>query len=126
MFHYTKVVSLPLEEAVTELESSLKSEKFGVLWQFNIQEKLQEKGVEFNKKFIVLEVCNPQEAKKVLEEENLASYFLPCKIVVYEENGQTKIGMPRPTVLISLLENDKLKEAAKDIEERLIGCMDAI
>ncbi|OCA82934.1 DUF302 domain-containing protein [Pseudobacillus wudalianchiensis] len=126
MFHYTKMVSIPLEEAVTKLESSLKSEKFGVLWQFNIQEKLQEKGVEFNKKFIVLEVCNPQEAKKVLEEENLASYFLPCKIVVYEENGQTKIGMPRPTVLISLLENDKLKEAAKDIEERLIGCMDAI
>lgn len=126
MFHYTKSVSIPLKETITKLESSLKNEKFGVLWQFNIQEKLQEKGVDFNKEFIVLEVCNPHEAKKVLEEEKLASYFLPCKIVVYEEEGQTKIGLPKPTFLISLLENDKLKEVAKDIEDRLIGCVDTI
>ncbi|MFL0364423.1 DUF302 domain-containing protein [Pseudobacillus sp. 179-B 2D1 NHS] len=126
MFHYTKVVSASLEEAISRLESSLKSERFGVLWQFDIQEKLQEKGVDFNKKFIVLEVCNPHEAKKVLEEESLAGYFLPCKIVAYEENGQTKVGMPKPTILISMLENDKLKEVARDIESRLINCIDAV
>ncbi|KAB7705401.1 DUF302 domain-containing protein [Bacillus aerolatus] len=126
MFHYTKAVSVPLEEALTKLEESLKSEKFGVLWQFDIKEKLQEKGVEFNKKFIVLEVCNPHEAKRVLEEESLAGYFLPCKIVVYEENGQTNIGMLKPTALIAMLENNALKEIAKDIENRLIGCIDAV
>ncbi|KIL72385.1 DUF302 domain-containing protein [Bacillus badius] len=126
MFHYTKKVSLPLEEAIVQLEEALTGETFGVLWQLDIQKKLQEKGVGFDKKFIILEVCNPQEAKKVLEEENLAGYFLPCKIVVYEENGQTKIGMPKPTTLISMLENDKLKEVAQGIENRLIGCIDAV
>ena len=115
MFHYTKKVSLPLEEAIVQLEEALTGETFGVLWQLDIQKKLQEKGVGFDKKFIILEVCNPQEAKKVLEEENLAGYFLPCKIVVYEESGQTKIGMPKPTTLISMLENDKLKEVANPI-----------
>jgi hypothetical protein len=34
------------------------------------------------------------------------------------------IGMPRPTSLINMLNNDKLKELAKDIEERLIKCID--
>lgn len=115
-----------MEKAITQLEESLKSEKFGVLWQFDIRDKLQEKGVEFDKPFTVLEVCNPHEAKRVLEEESLAGYFLPCKIVVYEESGQTKIGMPRPTALIAMLENQKLKKVAEDIEKRLICCIDSI
>ncbi|MBM7647762.1 uncharacterized protein (DUF302 family) [Bacillus ectoiniformans] len=126
MFHYTKPVTASVEEAITALEESLKSEKFGVLWQFDIKDKLQEKGLEFDKKFVVLEVCNPGEAKKVLEEESLASYFLPCKVVVYEEDGQTKIGMPKPTYLIEMLENEQLKGLAADIENRLIGCIDQV
>lgn len=126
MFHYTIDVSLPLEEAISKLEESLKAEQFGVLWQFDIKDKLQEKGVDFNKKFVVLEVCNPKEAKRVIEEEILAGYFLPCKIVVYEENGQTKIGLPKPTALISMLKNEQLKEFAIDIEKRLIKCIDSV
>lgn len=126
MFHYTKEVLISMEEAIMKLEESLKREKFGVLWQFDIQDKLQEKGIEFDKRFMVLEVCNPHEAKRVLEEESLAGYFLPCKIVVYEESGQTKIGLPKPTALIAMLENKKLKEVAADIEKRLIGCIDSI
>jgi uncharacterized protein (DUF302 family) len=72
----------------------------------------------------VLEVCNPQEAQKVLTENELAGYFLPCKIVVYESKGQTKIGMPKPTALINILNNDSMQQFAKDIEERLIHCID--
>lgn len=60
----------------------------------------------------------------MLNENELAGYFLPCKIVVYEGNGQTKIGMPRPTALISLLNDEKMKLFAKDIEDRLISCID--
>lgn len=126
MFHHTINVSLSLEKVIPKLEESLKSEQFGVLWQFNIREKLQEKGVDFNQKFVVLEVCNPKEAKRVLEEETLAGYFLPCKIVVYEENGQTKIGLPKPTALISMVNNEQLKEIAGDIEKRLIKCIDSV
>ncbi|WP_455663291.1 DUF302 domain-containing protein [Pradoshia sp.] len=126
MFHYTKEVAIPVEDAIGKLEESLKEEKFGVLWKFEIKEKLQEKGVDFDGNFVVLEICNPQEAKKVLEEESLASYFLPCKIVVYEADGQTKIGMPKPTALISMLENDQLKGVAEDIETRLVTCIDHV
>lgn len=124
MFHYTKEAAMSVEEAIGRLEDSLKEEKFGILWSVEMKEKLQEKGVEFDGNFVILEICNPQEAKKVLEEESLASYFLPCKIVVYEDDGQTKIGMPKPTALISMLENDRLKGVAEDIESRLVKCID--
>jgi uncharacterized protein (DUF302 family) len=120
MFDYTVITDKTIDDAIHNLEESLKQEKFGVLWVFDIKEKLQEKGLEFAKEFKVLEVCNPVEAQRVLSENEMAGYFLPCKIVVYESNGKTKIGMPRPTSLIGLLNDEKMKTLASDIENRLI------
>ncbi|MBI0580957.1 DUF302 domain-containing protein [Neobacillus cucumis] len=124
MFDYTVGTDKSVEEAIQRLEERLKEEKFGVLWNFDIKEKLQEKGLDFQKEFKVLEVCNPQEAFRVLNENEMAGYFLPCKIVVYEDSGQTRIGMPKPSALISLLNDEGLKQFAKDIEDRLISCID--
>jgi uncharacterized protein (DUF302 family) len=72
----------------------------------------------------VLEVCNPKAAKEVLEQNHMVGYFLPCKMVVYEDNGQTKIGMPKPTTLIELTGDDSLTGFAKDIEDRLASCIE--
>ena len=94
------------------------------MWKFNIQEKLKEKGVDLEKEFFVLEVCNPHEAKRVLTENSLVGYFLPCKVVVYKEDGKTKIGLPRPSSLIKMISDEKLVALAQDIENRLIGCID--
>jgi uncharacterized protein (DUF302 family) len=54
----------------------------------------------------------------------LVGYFLPCKIVLYEDNQVTKIGMPRPSSMIEMLKDDDLKALAEDIEKRLIGYID--
>jgi uncharacterized protein (DUF302 family) len=125
MFDYTVQTHKNVDEAIIGLEQNLKEEKFGILWMFDLKEKLNEKGLEFTKDFKVLEVCNPYEAQRVLIENELAGYFLPCKIVVFNDQEQTKIGMPRPTSLINMLNDEKLKELAKDIEERLIKCIDS-
>lgn len=124
MFHYTVESQKTFEEAIDSIEVSLKEEGFGVLWKFNIPETLAKKGVELDKEFMVLEVCNPHEAKRVLSENSLVGYFLPCKIVIYKEQNQTKIGMPKPSSLIGLLSDENLIEVAKDIETRLIRCID--
>lgn len=124
MFHYTVESQKTFEEAIDSIEVSLKENGFGVLWKFNIPETLAKKGVEFDKEFMVLEVCNPHEAKRVLSENSLVGYFLPCKIVIYKEQNQTKIGMPKPSSLIGLLSDENLIKVAKDIETRLIRCID--
>lgn len=93
------------------------------MWKFSVTEKLQEKGFDFQTPFVILEVCNPQEAARVLSENLLAGYFLPCKIVVYKENETTKIGMPKPTMLISMMNNEQLEHLAEGIEKRLISCI---
>lgn len=128
MFHYTKEVSGTVDEAAKRIEEELQKEKFGVLWSFDVKEKLNEKGLDFDQSFKILEVCNPGEAKKVLTENPLAGYFLPCKITVYEENGQVKVGMPRPTMLITQVDSsdDTLKTIAENVEENMKAAIDRV
>lgn len=126
MFHYTVETTKTIEEAITSLESQLKEESFGVLWQFNIKDKLREKGLEFDQAYHVLEVCNPHDAQEILTQNKMVGYFLPCKIVVYDDQGTTKVGMPKPTALIKQVDDETLAQKAKDVEDRLINCIDKI
>lgn len=124
MFHYTVESNKTIQETVQALEVNLKEEKFGILWQFDIKETLNNKGIDFEQPYLVLEVCNPKEAANLLTKNQLVGYFLPCKIVLYEDAGKTKIGMPKPTALIDLVEEEALVSLAKEIEDKLIRAID--
>ncbi|OEF99332.1 hypothetical protein BHF71_01710 [Vulcanibacillus modesticaldus] len=122
-YHYTVSTRKSAEQVIKDLEENLKEIKFGVLWNFEIHKKLQEKGIVFDKKITVLEVCNPFEASKILEIEPMVSYFLPCKIVVNEEDAGTKVGMVKPTLMIKMIGNEELTEIAKEIEDKLVSAI---
>jgi uncharacterized protein (DUF302 family) len=125
VFHYTVETAKTIDEAIKSLEANLKEEKFGVQWRFNVKETLQHKGFDLENPFTILEVCNPQEALNVLTANQLIGYFLPCKIVVYQDSQRkTKIGMPKPSALIQMVEDESIQEVATDIEKRLIACID--
>jgi len=112
------------EKAIEDVKESLGKHKFGVLWEVNFKNKLKEKGLDLDKKIQILEVCNPNQAKKVLEQNIEVGYFLPCKIVIYEENSAVFIGMPRPTELIGMMKNNKLEIMALEVENELIVAID--
>jgi len=122
---YEKSTNKSLSEAISSLESNLKESGFGILWQLNFKDKLQEKGLEFKDDFVVLEVCNPKQAKEVLEENIHIGYVLPCKMVVRREGDKTYIGMTSPEVLIGLFEGSDLTEVAKKVEESLKNSIEA-
>lgn len=124
-FHYTVTTEKSIDEAVSSIEEHLQENKFGILWQLDLPAKLQEKGVDsYTTPYRILEVCNPIEAARVLQHNHLVGYFLPCKITVYETEGKTKIGLPKPTAMIGLLEEPELKSIAEDIEEVLINVLE--
>lgn len=124
MFHYTVETTKNIDEAILSLEENLKDQKFGVLWQFDITNKLQQSDLDFNQSYRVLEVCNPHEAEQMLSKNHMVGYFLPCKIVVYDDNGRTKIGMPKLTSLVELVNDDSIKKLASNIENDLKTCID--
>ena len=115
-----------LDEAINSLTEKLKENDFGVLWQVNFKDKLNEKGLDFEDNYVVLEVCNPKKAKEVLEKNIHVGYVLPCKMVVREENDQTYVGMTRPEALISLFGESDLNTIAKEVEETLKKSIEAV
>jgi uncharacterized protein (DUF302 family) len=122
---YEKSTDKNLNDAIKSLENNLKENGFGVLWQLNFKDKLHEKGLEFKDDFVVLEVCNPKQAKEVLEKNIHIGYVLPCKMVVRSENDKIYIGMTNPEVLIGLFESPELKEVAKKVVESLKNSIEA-
>lgn len=125
-FHYTVTSTKSIDEVMTALEVNLKQHKFGILWKLDLPAKLQEKGVDsYTSPYHILEVCNPVEAARVLNQNELVGYFLPCKITVYQgKEGQTNIGLPKPTAMMNLLNDAELKSIAEEIEQTLIKVLD--
>jgi uncharacterized protein (DUF302 family) len=116
---YEKVTNKNLNDAIESLETNLKENGFGVLWQLNFKEKLEEKGLEFKDDFVIFEVCNPKQAKEVMDKDIHIGYMLPCKMVVRRENNKTYIGMTSPETLIGLYDNTVLNEIASEVEKSL-------
>lgn len=121
---YEKKTDKELNEAIESLTEHLKENGFGVLWQLNFKDKLNEKGLDFENNYVVLEVCNPKKAKEVLDKNSHVGYVLPCKMIVREENGQTYMGMTRPEALIGLFDEPGLIDMAKEVEEILRKSID--
>ncbi|MDO9508717.1 MAG: DUF302 domain-containing protein [Thermovirgaceae bacterium] len=126
MFDYTVTSKKSFEQAVADLKKALIGLKFGVLWELDIVAKMKEKEVEYQGgQFIILEVCNPQRAKSVLDIDIKAGYFLPCKIVVYTKDGITHIGTARPSTLIVLMGNATLSKIAEEVDRDIIAAIDS-
>lgn len=113
---YEKRTDKSLEEAIQALEENLKENNFGILWKLNFKDKLAEKGLELKDDFVVLEVCNPKQAKEVLERNVHVGYVLPCKMVVRTEGNKTYMGMTSPEKLIGLFDESELSIIAESVE----------
>lgn len=122
---YTLNTKKSYAQAIDSLKQGLASVKFGVLWELDVPSKLQEKGADFAVPFRILEVCNPHHAKEALEKNIMVGYFLPCKIVVYEQGGQVQIGMVRPSSMVGMLQDEALRNFAEQVEHELVKAIDS-
>ena len=119
-FNHTVKTGKTIDEAIKVLTSNLSEIKFGVLGTLDFKEIFQKKGIEFDKKYKLLEVCNPSAAKQVLDSDPDLGLLLPCTIAVYEKDGQNYISLAKPTSLLSIASDTKLAELGKEIEANLV------
>ncbi len=115
------------KKSISQIENSLGAisaqYKFGLLTVHNLKEKMNEKGVPFDKDCLIFEVCNPQQAKKILEGNIDISTLLPCRISVYQKDGKTVLSTIKPTALLAMFPNPQLHQIAEEVEETLITIM---
>ena len=118
---------LPTDKTVSEaadaLHAAVQANHFGVMQVHNLKETMAKKGVEFSRECLIFEVCQPQHAKKVLDEDMSVSTALPCRISIYEEGGKTILATLKPTTLLAMFNMPQLKGVAQEVEDTLIKIM---
>jgi uncharacterized protein (DUF302 family) len=112
-----------LQEIDKRLQESATRHKFGIMTVHDLKQALNSKGVEYSGECIVYEVCNPLQAKRVLEANGAVSTALPCRISVYGSAGNYKLATIRPTVLLNLFNTPEAKSVADEVERALIEMM---
>lgn len=112
-----------VSEAAAALQASVQSNHFGVMQVHNLKETMVKKGVEFDRECLIFEVCQPQQAKKVLDENMSVSTALPCRISIYKENGRTVLAALKPTKLLAMFNTPQLETVAQEVEDVMVKIM---
>jgi len=115
----SKEVNLEFNEAVGKVRERLGKEGFGVLTEINVKETLKKKlGVDYDN-YLILGACNPPFAYKALLAEKEIGLLLPCNVIIYSLDGKTFVSAINPVEAMTVVENEKLSEIAREVGEKL-------
>ncbi len=121
------LIKLPTEKTVREaaaaLQAAVVANHFGVMQVHNLQETMVKKGVDFAHECLIFEVCQPQQAKKVLDENMSVSTALPCRISIFEEGGKTVLATLKPTTMLAMFNTPQLEGVAQEVENAIVKIM---
>lgn len=112
-----------VSETAAALQAAVLANHFGVMQVHNLKETMEKKGVEFARECLIFEVCQPQQAKKVLDENMSISTALPCRISIYEESGKTILATLKPTTLLAMFKAPHLEGVAQEVEATIVKIM---
>ena len=116
-------INKSVSEAAVLLQAAVEANHFGVMQVHNLKETMVKKGVEFAHECLIFEVCQPNQAKKVLEQNMSISTALPCRISIYKEGEKTILATLKPTTLLAMFNTPQLEKVAQEVEEAIIKIM---
>lgn len=111
-------------DAAAGLRAAVEDNHFGVMQVHDLKETMVKKGVDFAHECLIFEVCQPQQAKKVLDGDMSLSTALPCRISIYEENDRTVLATLKPTTLLGMFKAPQLEGVAQEVEATLVKIME--
>jgi uncharacterized protein (DUF302 family) len=115
---------LGFAEAAERVRDELKAEGFGILCEIDVQATLKEKlGVD-GEPYLILGACNPPLAHQALETDPDLGTLLPCNVVVYRRDGETRISAIDAERMLSIVNNDALITVAAEVRSRLAAVVE--
>lgn len=112
-----------LSDVTRDLEAAVQRHKFGIMGMHDLKARMKEKGVEYDRDCLIFEVCNPHQAKKVLEKNAEISTALPCRISVYQEDDGIVLATLKPTAMLALFEAAGVGPVAGEVEKAIFAIM---
>ena len=124
-YGYSKIVSLPFEKAIEKVTEALAGEGFGVLTTIDVKATMKKKLDVDYENYTILGACNPQFAHQALQAEKEIGLLLPCNIIVYQTGEEVYVSAMLPSVAMSMVDNEELKDIATQVEDKLKAAIDA-
>src|SRR3989344_7706560 len=115
-FDYTTIKTKTFDAAVQSVHDEIAKAGMRVLYAHDVQKTLAEKGFD-REPFKIVEFCNAKFANEFLNKDIKIGLCLPCKINVYNKDGQTFISGMRPSILPQFFPQANLSERSKEIDQ---------
>ncbi|MDG6905116.1 MAG: DUF302 domain-containing protein [Nitrososphaerota archaeon] len=123
---YTVEAKDSVEETVELLIKTLNSRGFGVLSRIDVHKIIKQKLGEDIEPYVILDVCNPRQAKEALTAHKEVGLIVPCKMTVFEDHGKVLVSLYKPREMIKVLGFQDLQPLAEHAEKELRLAMDSI
>ena len=121
-----KQVDAPFLEAVEKTKAALAAEGFGILTEIDVKATLKKKlDVEYEN-YLILGACNPALSHRALQAEKGIGLLLPCNVIVYEDEGAVYVSSILPSAAMAAVDNEVVREVAKEAEEKLRAVVDTV
>ena len=126
-YGYQRVINDSFENVEIRTRELLMEQSFGVLTEVDVRDTLKKKlDVEFSK-YMILGVCNPPLAFDALKIDKGVGLFMPCNIVLWEnEDGSTTVSAFDTTIMSDRIQNDEIEELAHRVNKILKTALDKI
>jgi len=126
-FNYHKVLDSDFESVVENVKSLLAEEKFGIVTETNVQEKIKAKtGKEINK-YLILGACNPGLAYEAIQIESRIGVMLPCNVLIREtDDHKIEVAAINPMKTIMNIGKPEMEPLAIKAEKSLRKMIDSL
>ena len=126
-YGYKSVINDSFESVEAKAREMLAEQGFGVLTEVNVKNTLKEKlDIDFGK-YQILGACNPPLAFEALSSELGVGLFMPCNVVVWEnEDKSTTVASIDAKTMSDLIQNDQIDALAERVNSLLKIALDAI
>ena len=119
-------LDMSYEAAVERTTAALKEEGFGILTEIDVKATLKQKLNADFRKYVILGACNPSLAHRALSTDLEIGLFLPCNVIVYEEDGGSVVSIVDPLLMLDVMENPDLDPVAQEARARLERVVEAL
>ena len=119
-YHFSKTLTLGMDDAIARVTEELKKEGFGILTEIDVQKTLKAKiDVDF-RPYRILGACNPGFAHKALLAEDKIGTMLPCNVIVQQHApGRVEVSAVDPMESMKAIENPALGSIATEVRDKL-------
>jgi uncharacterized protein (DUF302 family) len=125
-YHYSKIVDMSFDDAVTSTKQALQRHNFRVLTEINMKDNFKKANLDF-RPYLILGACNPQLTYRALQAEDKVGTMLPCNVVVQQkEDGNVEVSAVDPVSSMQPIDHIVVGEVAREISSQLQKVIDEV